>query len=152
MKTKALLIVTMLMLAIAACALAPKPAAKPGKPMLKPPPKQAQKQVSTHVGPGGPRHGGFPMLNLTAAQKTKMEAIRKADRKTMQAIMSNSKLSEDAKRQKMMDLRKQSRTKMNAILTPAQKKKLEEMRKQRPEFGKGPGPGSKTYVGPKPKK
>lgn len=146
MKTRALLIVTMLMLAIAAYALVPKPAAKQGKPMLKPPPQQAHKegQQGMHKGRFGGQ-GGFPMLNLTTAQKTKMEAIRKADRKTMQAIMSNSKLSDDAKRQKMMDIRKQSRTKMNAILTPEQRKKLEEMRKQRPGFGKDPGrPGKNT--------
>ncbi len=140
MKIKALLIVTILVFAVAACALTPKAAPKTGKPTQKAAAKQANKQNHQGMKEGNfGGHGPFLMLNLTDAQKTKMKSIRESSRKKEMAVMSNSKLSEDAKQKKMMAIRKKSREQMSAILTPEQRKKFDEMRKQHPKFGQGPG-------------
>lgn len=99
---------------------------------------------------GGPQGRGgmgfYEKLNLTPAQKTKIEAIFKAMRTKSEALR-NQKLTEDQRRQKFMALRTETQNKVNAVLTPAQRKQLEAMRKKMMEDwkkngGKG-GPGGR---------
>ncbi|MEO6993399.1 MAG: Spy/CpxP family protein refolding chaperone, partial [Lacunisphaera sp.] len=59
-------------------------------------------------------------LNLTAAQQTQIEAIRKQTWESMKAIRNDSTLTEDQKRDKSRELRKSGMQQEWAILTPEQ--------------------------------
>jgi Spy/CpxP family protein refolding chaperone len=85
---------------------------------------------------GGRRDGGRMMermakeLNLSAGQKTKIQAIMKESRERGRKIRENKSLSEDQKRAKMRENREATRKRMDAVLTATQKKKLAVMRTQ----------------------
>jgi Spy/CpxP family protein refolding chaperone len=69
-------------------------------------------------------------LNLTDAQKEQFQQIGKDTRKQGMAIRQNTSLSDDQKKEKMQDLRKQSHKQMFGILTPEQREKLKQMHEQ----------------------
>jgi len=70
-------------------------------------------------------------LNLTDDQVAKITEQRKNSMEQMKAIRENSSLSEEQKKEQLMDLRKSSRESMNSILTADQLKKKEELRNSR---------------------
>jgi Spy/CpxP family protein refolding chaperone len=70
-------------------------------------------------------------LNLTDDQIAKITEQRKNSMEQMKAIMENSSLSEEQKKEQLMDLRKSSHESMNSILTADQLKKKEELRNSR---------------------
>ena len=70
-------------------------------------------------------------LNLTDDQVAKMKAQGESSMKQLKAIRENSSLSEDQKKEQLMDLRKSSHESMNSILTADQLKKKEELRNNR---------------------
>lgn len=81
-------------------------------------------------------------LNLTEAQKAKIKTLTEASTKKRTALMENKTLTEEQKRTKMREMGKELRDGMDKILTPEQKKKLEEKRKEmRGRFGAPGGPG-----------
>lgn len=91
------------------------------------------------MGPGG---GGrwLDQLKLSAAQKTKMGAIRKKQAAEMKAIF-DSKLSGERKRARLKAISDSTDKQIRSILTPAQQKKWDEMRKnRRAMMGPGMGP------------
>ena len=63
-------------------------------------------------------------LNLTPAQKTKMQAIMKDARAKREALRGNTTLAPAQKRAQMQAIAKDSMAKASAILTPAQLAKL----------------------------
>ena len=67
-------------------------------------------------------------LNLTDEQVAKIQEQRNASMEKMKAIRENSSLSEDQKREQLMDLHKSMHESMNSILTADQIKKRDEMR------------------------
>jgi Spy/CpxP family protein refolding chaperone len=69
-------------------------------------------------------------LNLTDAQKTQFQQIGKDMRKQGMAIHGDSSMTDDEKKEKIQDLRKQSHKQMFSILTPEQREKLKQMREQ----------------------
>ena len=69
-------------------------------------------------------------LGLTPAQEKKMVALMRASYPQRQAVMK-SKLTPEQKRIKLQAIRMQFRSKMNAILTPTQRKKRDAMMKER---------------------
>ncbi|HEX4606470.1 MAG TPA: hypothetical protein VH724_20900 [Candidatus Angelobacter sp.] len=69
-------------------------------------------------------------LNLTDAQKEQFQQISKDMRKQGMAVRQDSSLTEDQKKEKMLALRKQAHQQMFAVLTPAQKDQLKQMREQ----------------------
>jgi periplasmic protein CpxP/Spy len=69
-------------------------------------------------------------LSLTDAQKTQFQQIGKDMRKQGMAIRQDSSLTDDQKKEKIQDLRKQSHKQMFSILTPQQKEQLKQMREQ----------------------
>ena len=69
-------------------------------------------------------------LNLTDAQKAQFQQIGKDMRKQGMAIRQDSSLTDDQKKQKMQDLRKESHKQMFSVLTPEQKEKLKQMREE----------------------
>jgi len=70
-------------------------------------------------------------LNLTNDQVAKITEQRKSSMEQMKAIRENSSLTEEQKKEQLMDLRKSSRESMNSILTADQLKKKEELRNSR---------------------
>ena len=67
-------------------------------------------------------------LGLTGAQKAQFQQINKDMRKQSMAIRQDSSLSDDQKKAKMQELRKESHKQMFSTLTPEQKEKLKQIR------------------------
>jgi protein CpxP len=112
-----------------------------------PPPQQGQ---------AGPREGGrggmgghqleflTKQLNLTPDQVTQVKAIDADAMKQMMALRSDTSLTPDEKKPKMMALHKTSQDKIRALLTDDQKTKFDaletQMRERRGNRGGGDGP------------
>jgi periplasmic protein CpxP/Spy len=69
-------------------------------------------------------------LNLTPGQKADLKSIRENEKQQAQAIKNDSSLTPDQKKAKFKELRKSSRERMMAKLTPDQQAKFKEMRKE----------------------
>jgi len=67
---------------------------------------------------------------LTDAQKAQFQQISRDMRKQGMTIRQDSSLTDDQKKQKMQELRKQSHKQMFSVLTPEQKEKLKQMREE----------------------
>lgn len=74
-------------------------------------------------------------LGLTDAQKAQMKPILESARTQAKAVKGDTALSPEDRKAKMQAIRRSSRMQMGAILTPDQKLKMREMRRNR----KGPG-------------
>jgi periplasmic protein CpxP/Spy len=70
-------------------------------------------------------------LNLTDDQVAKIQEQHKSSMEQMKVIRENSSLSEDQKKEQLMDLRKSTHESINSILTADQLKKREEMKNNR---------------------
>lgn len=70
-------------------------------------------------------------LNLTPDQVSRLEAIRQAHQTQRRAIMADTSLTREARRARLMDLRKSTHDQMMAVLTPEQRTKLQQLREQR---------------------
>jgi Spy/CpxP family protein refolding chaperone len=79
-------------------------------------------------------------LNLTAEQKTQIEAIRKQTHDSMKAIRSDASLSDDQKREKGRELMKSGMEQERAILTPEQQAKAKTLRGKHGHHGPDDGP------------
>jgi len=103
-----------------------------------------KKLIERLLSPRARDHGRFlqvlEQLNLSASQKSKIKAILEDSRAKAKAISDNKSLTEDQKRAKHMELRKQTMEKAQAVLTAEQKAKLEKLRKDRGRPGPGSGP------------
>lgn len=95
---------------------------------------------------GGIRGGvaGLDKLDLTAEQKTKVEAIQKEQREKLQALFQDQNTPREERATKMRELMQGIQTQIEAVLTAEQKKKLEEIRKNTPAPNPGRRPGGKT--------
>ncbi len=106
-------------------------------------------------GPGGPGAGTNPganrgggafmqrlldQLDLTADQKTKIEALQKANQDAVKAINDDTTLTPEVKRTKTNELRTKLMTDIKAMLTPEQITKLDELMKARTRGGGGQTP------------
>jgi periplasmic protein CpxP/Spy len=69
-------------------------------------------------------------LNLTEDQKTKLKPVLEDENKQMQSLHSDTTLTAEQKRDKMKDLRQNTDSQINQILTPDQQKKYEELKSQ----------------------
>lgn len=74
-------------------------------------------------------------LGLTADQQTQMKALMVEEKKSMDAIKADESLTQEQKKEKGRQLRKDFQAKRQALMTPEQQKKAEEMRANRPEGG-----------------
>lgn len=79
---------------------------------------------------------GFDQLNLTADQKTRMQALREDFKKGMADLKSNQQLSEEERKTRRKALHDQFRSQSEAVLTPAQKDQLSKMKTERREAGR----------------
>lgn len=89
---------------------------------------------------GRDRMSMYDDLNLSQDQKDKIKKLDDEIKPKMQAIRDDASLSDDDKKAKSRELMKDRRDKVNEILTPEQKTKLEEkMKKMREERGNRSG-------------
>jgi Spy/CpxP family protein refolding chaperone len=129
-----------------------------------PPPQQQDKGGGKegHDKAGGQQHDKRPdfkaELNLSKEQAEKVDAIHKERMEAMKAIKSDTSLTPEQAKEKIMELKKQTQDKMNAVLTPEQQAKLETLKKNNskgpggPGGGPGAGPGTGGQNSSEPKK
>jgi periplasmic protein CpxP/Spy len=98
--------------------------------------------------PPGGRHHGPPdpaehaqmlakHLKLSADQQSKAQAIFETERTQMEGLRSDTTLSREDRRAKMMDIHKSSSAQVRALLDPGQQKKFDEMEAKRGGWGEG---------------
>ena len=90
-------------------------------------------------------------LGLTEAQKAQFQQIGRDMRKQGMAIHQDSSLTDDQKKQKMHELRKESHKQMFSVLTPEQKERLKQIREEhKKEQEKGKASGDQASAKKKP--
>lgn len=77
-------------------------------------------------------------LNLTADQQAQAEGIFKQTGDAIKALHADLSLTEDQKRAKMQELRKNTRDQLHALLTPEQQAKAKELREKHGRHGDQP--------------
>lgn len=105
----------------------------------KPAPKPGQGTQQPWQGRGGNRgaRGGDRLermgkeLNLTQAQKNKIKPILEQSRQRSEKLRSDQSLSREKRREQMQKEHQETNKKIDAILTPEQRKKNAELQKQR---------------------
>jgi Spy/CpxP family protein refolding chaperone len=80
-------------------------------------------------------------LGLTDSQKAQIKPILMDAKAQKKAIEADTKLTQDEKRARLTDLRKQTKGKIDAVLTPEQKAKWEALRKQYRQAHRTANPG-----------
>lgn len=94
--------------------------------------KEARKGAKGDHRKGGFKKGKFGQdLGLSQEQKDRMASLRQESRKQFDAIRNDKSLSDEQKKAKLADLRKQQHESMKSILTPEQQQKLQSMKKDR---------------------
>jgi periplasmic protein CpxP/Spy len=113
----------------------------------KPPAGGPSAMQQNRRGPGA----SLDELNLTPEQKTKVEALLKAQQEKMHALRTDSSLSSEDRRAKMQELRKGLNSQMKEILTPEQFAKWEKHAQPRRSGGSGEKPeaGANAPAAPK---
>lgn len=79
-------------------------------------------------GHGG--RGGMKSLGLSDSQKAQLKGIREDAKKQRDAIKNDSSLSENQKKAKLKELRTATRGKVDSVLTPEQREKMKQLRKE----------------------
>jgi Spy/CpxP family protein refolding chaperone len=95
-------------------------------------------------GHGGGQHGGrggnmMQALHLTPKQQVQWQAMMKSQRPAMMALFQNKTLTMPQKMAKMQKMQHAMQAKVNAILTPAQRKTWATMQAKRWMHPGGPG-------------
>lgn len=70
-------------------------------------------------------------LNLSSDQKDKLKVLKEEQRAKFEEIKNDASLNDDQRKEKMMELRKARKEKMDSILTDEQKAKLKAKMKER---------------------
>ena len=106
--------------------------------------KQDSSKMRMHQQMGNMRQNQEMMkdLNLTPDQSAKMKNVMEEMRPKMDALRDNTSLTPDEKRSQLKALRDEQKTKVDAILTPDQRTKMEEKRKKMMEEKKRPDMGN----------
>jgi Spy/CpxP family protein refolding chaperone len=79
------------------------------------------------MGPGG----GLAALNLTSDQKSKLEPIFQSSRQQLQAVRNDSSLTPEQKQAKISEIRQNTQSQINGILTPEQQQQWQQMHQMR---------------------
>ncbi|MGO9085528.1 MAG: Spy/CpxP family protein refolding chaperone [Candidatus Sulfotelmatobacter sp.] len=122
-----------------------------GNSAQQPPPSQAEPEH-------GPGHGHFDPaertamltkeLKLTSDQQSKVQDILKQQQSQMDSQRSDSSLSREDRRSKMMDIHKKSNDQIRALLDADQQKKWDEMQSKREDWMHGHHDGGQAPSGP----
>ena len=89
-------------------------------------------------------------LNLNSDQQSKVEDILKSEQSQMESLHSDTSLSKEDRRSKMMDIHKSSSDQIRGLLDPDQQKKWDEMQSKQQErmqehhHEQAPGGGSSS--------
>ena len=83
-------------------------------------------------------------LNLTNEQKKQVKKYKKSDKVKVTAIKNNAALTEQQKKDQLMQVRKEKHDKLETILTPEQKEKMKQMKKDQPRRGVTNMPNERT--------
>jgi len=83
-------------------------------------------------------------LNLSSDQQSKVEEILKSEQSQMESLRSDSSVSQQDRRSKMMDIHKSSNDQIRALLNPDQQKKWDEMQSKHGEWMQGHHPGGQA--------
>jgi Spy/CpxP family protein refolding chaperone len=108
-----------------------------------PPPNNqqpAQDNGRWHHGPPDPAQRTKELtekLKLTSDQQTKVQDILQSEHSQMESLHQDNSLSQQDRRAKMMDIRKNSDTQIRALLDSNQQKKWDEMQAKREQWGQG---------------
>ncbi|HUO14223.1 MAG TPA: hypothetical protein VMX38_04485 [Verrucomicrobiae bacterium] len=106
--------------------------------------------------PSGPEHRGrhfdpqkrtemlTKQLKLTSDQQPKVLEVLKSEQSQMESLRSDSSLSQDDRRSKMMDIHKTSNDQIRALLDPDQQKKWDEMQSRHEQWRHHDGGQSST--------
>ncbi|HWR17867.1 MAG TPA: hypothetical protein VN577_23765 [Terriglobales bacterium] len=78
-------------------------------------------------------------LNLTQQQQDQLKPIMDKQREQMQAIRTDSALTQAQKQEKMQALRQDTQTQVNAILTPEQQQQWQQMKENRKQHRRHKG-------------
>jgi protein CpxP len=76
-------------------------------------------------------------LKLTSDQQAKVQDILQSEHSQMETLHQDSSLSQQDRRTKMMDIRKNSDMQIRALLDSTQQKKWDEMQANREQWGQG---------------
>lgn len=87
-------------------------------------------------------------LKLTSDQQPKVVEALKSEQSQMESLHSDSSLSQDDRRSKMMEIRKSTNDQIRGLLTPDQQKKFDEMQTRHEHWGQGQGQGQGQGNGP----
>ena len=74
-------------------------------------------------------------LDLSKQQKKEIKKYKKADKAKVTAIKNNSALTEQQKKDQLAQLHNEKLEKLEGILTPEQKEKMKQMKKDQPRRG-----------------
>ncbi len=97
--------------------------------------------------PAGEHRGGHHMdpakrtemltkqLKLTSDQQAKVLDLFKSEQSQMEGLRSDSSLSQDDRRSKMMEIRKTTNDQVRGLLDPDQQKKFDAMQSQHQQWG-----------------
>jgi Spy/CpxP family protein refolding chaperone len=105
--------------------------------------QSAREQGGWHRGPQDPAQRTKELakrLNLTADQQTKVQDALQSQRSQMESLHSDTSLSQDDRRAKMMDIRKGTDAQIRGILDSTQQKKWDEMQAKREQRMQGHHP------------
>jgi protein CpxP len=116
-----------------------------------PPAPMRESSQATPQGPGGPGRGGMmdparrlqmmkERLGLSDAQTAQVKAVIDDERTKGEALRADQTGDREAMRTKMGEIRKDSETRIAAILTPDQKTKWDAMRAEQQRRGPGGPP------------
>lgn len=86
-------------------------------------------------------------LNLSSDQQSKVEGILKSQQSQMQGLRSDTSVSQEDRRSKMMEIHKSSNDQIRALLNEDQQKKWDEMQSRQQERMHGHQHGDKAPEG-----
>jgi periplasmic protein CpxP/Spy len=72
-------------------------------------------------------------LNLTQDEQNKLKPILDDEAKQVRAVRDDTSLSPDQRRARIQQIRKSTRPQIEAVLTPDQQKKFDQLKEERPE-------------------
>jgi Spy/CpxP family protein refolding chaperone len=87
-------------------------------------------------------------LNLSAQQQEQLKPILQKQHEQAKAIWQDSALTKDQKKEKMQALRQQTKSQMDAVLTPEQQQQMEQMRQNFRQHRHGGGPATDSQPAP----
>jgi periplasmic protein CpxP/Spy len=105
-----------------------------------PPPDQGPGRGAMRMDPNRQLERMTRELSLSADQQSQIRPMLVDRQQKMEAVFKNQSLSQEDRRAKMMSIRQESRTKIEAVLNDDQKQKFEAMEQRGPGRG-GPGGG-----------